>query len=205
MYQGTKQPPAVRNKNVILLASTVRDSFKYNLSDITFDVTEEIPKDPTVFEWFIWVIFQLCSAPTCFVNVCETCITAQTKKLTCFDTQQSLLIPCQQPQRFLFVFYQTALSLFLSLHGSRLLISRSPSSLCLWLCHVRHVLGFRQFPKTTTPACAVLHHCRGSIPDLEKKIHYGCWPLRRNPFRIPRSHVAVLAQLVCNHVGLTDG
>lgn len=44
--------------------------------------------------------------------LCETCIMKrglkQTEMLTCFDSQQSLLIPCQQLQQFLFVFYQTS-------------------------------------------------------------------------------------------------
>lgn len=144
----------------IWLASTVREQFKYTLSIVIFDVTGKIPKDFSVFEWCdlnaLAFVVHLPSS-----SVCETWISMQTQMLTCFGSQQSLLIPCQQLQWFLFVFYQTALSLSLSLFS-------------LWLCHVRRVLGFCQFPKTITAVCAVLHHCHSSNPDLEKKIHFGC-------------------------------
>lgn len=96
----------------IWLASTVREQFKYTLSIVIFDVTGKIPKDFSVFEWCdlnaLAFVVHLPSS-----SVCETWISMQTQMLTCFGSQQSLLIPCQQLQWFLFVFYQTALSLSL--------------------------------------------------------------------------------------------
>lgn len=71
----------------------------------------------------------VCSAPT-NLNVCETWIMMWTQMLTCFDSQQSLIIPCQQLQWFFFVFYQTALSLSVSTSLALSLSAPPPRSVC---------------------------------------------------------------------------
>jgi len=144
------------------------------------------------FEWF-----RHCRAPPGFVNV-STWIPLQKADLLWYSAELTNSLPAAPVVSLCFL-----LSLFLHLtnHGSR--PSHFPLSLSLFVMW-RRVLGFCQFAKTITPAWAGRHHCHNSNPDWEKKIHYDCEPLQCNPLRISGLHFVMLAQLVCNDLGLAD-